>query len=37
MRDLTYADATGGNSQATTGTGKSAKKLEDETEDFTGA
>lgn len=31
-----YADATGGNSQATTGAGKSARKLEEETEDFTG-
>jgi hypothetical protein len=31
------ADATGSNSQATAGTGISAKKLENETEDFTGA
>lgn len=29
-----FADAAGGNSQATTGTGVSAKKLEEETEDF---
>jgi hypothetical protein len=33
---LVCADATGGNNQTVTGTGMSARKLEDETEDFNG-
>ena len=36
-RFLSFSDSAGGNSQATTGTGVSAKKLEDETEDFSSA
>lgn len=32
-----FADATGSNSQVAAGSGKSARKIEDEDEDFSGA